>query len=167
MKKIILLLALLAGGFYWYSSRGNAQPMTEADVREFYRVQFEPANILDAEMACASMADEYHSKETVHSPGAGPNLVAFDKQQACDGARSSAEMLQKLVKATGAQPEVSYKLRSIQISADGATAAVVGSNTFRIPGKMKIQSTVTSTLVKRGGKVLTLGGSATSYMARD
>lgn len=167
MKKIILCLVLIAGGYYWYSSRGNAQPITEAEVREFYRVQFEPANLLDAEMACASLADEYSSKETVHSPGAGPNLVAFDKKQACDGARSSADMLQKLVEAAGAQPEVSYKLRSIQISADGATAVVVGSNTFRIPGKMKIQSTVNSTLVKRGGKVMTLGGTATTYMARD
>jgi hypothetical protein len=167
MKKIIVVLILLAAGFYWYSGRGKAQPISEADVREFYRVQYEPANLFDAEMACASMVEEYRSKETVHSPGAGPNLVAFDKQQACDGARTSAQMLRKLVDTAGTQPQASYELRSIQISVDGATATVVAASTFRIPGKMKVQSTGTSALIKRDGKVLSLGGDSTTYMARD
>jgi hypothetical protein len=167
MKKIIIVLALLAGGFYWYSSRGKAEQITEADVREFYRLQFLPEHVIDPEMACASMAEEYRSRQTTHSPGAGANTTTVNKQQTCEDSRSGAEMLKKIIAASGSQPQASYEIRSIQISADGAIATVSGSSNFRIPGKMKVQTTGTSSLIKRGGKVLSLGGENTIYMARD
>lgn len=167
MKKLIVVVLLLAAGIYWYSGRSDTQTITEADVREFYRLQFEPANVLDAELACASMAEEYNSVETNHSPGASPLTMTFDKKKSCDGARESAEMLKKVIAASGAQPQVSHTLRSIAISPDGATATVKVASTFRIPGRMKIQSSGTSSLVKRGDKVLALGGENTNYLARD
>lgn len=167
MKKLIVVVLLLVAGLYWYSGRSEVQTITEADVREFYRLQFEPASILDAELACTTMAEEYSSVETTHSPGAGPSTMTFDKAKSCDGARESAEMLNKVVAAGGAQPQVSYTLRSIEISPDGARATVKIASKFRIPGKMKIESSGTSSLVKRGDKVLALGGENTNYLARD
>ena len=167
MKKLIVVVLLLVVGLYWYSGRSETQTITEADVREFYRLQYEPANLLDAELACTTMADEYSSVETNHSPGAGPVTMTFDKKKSCDGARESAEMLKKVIAAAGAQPQASYTLRSIEISPDGGTATVKIASKFRIPGKMKVESSGTSSLVKRGDKVLALGGENTNYLARD
>jgi len=167
MKKLIAVVILLVAAIYWYSGRSSTQTITEADVREFYRLQFEPANFLDVEFGCASMADEYRSVQTNHSPGAGPVTTTFDKKQSCDGARESVEMLKKVIEVAGAQPQISYSLRSIDISPDGGTAKVKIASKFRIPGKMKVESSGTSSLVKRGDKVLTIDVESTNYLARD
>lgn len=167
MKKLIVVVLLLVAGLYWYSGRSDVQPITEADVREFYRLQFEPANFLDAEFGCTNIAEEYRSVQTNHSPGAAPVTTTSDKKQSCDGAREGAEMLKKLIDAARAQPQISYTIRSIEISPDGGTATVKIASTFRIPGRMKVQSSGTSSLVKRDDKVLTLNVENTNYFARD
>ena len=119
---------------------------------------------LEKENACAGMADGYHLDVVSHTPGR-PETAAFSREQACDAATAVFDMFDHLRALSGGQlqPSVRQEYKSITLSPDRKTATVEYSNKLLLGDRLLVRSVTTETLIRRTGKILSLGGRTESW----
>ena len=161
MRKWILLAALVAVAS-WYFHFGRK--MTEASVREFYSDQTELMLKLEGEPLCRLMADDYLVRDVEFS-SAGTQRSEMRRDEACSEMKQALTLFRKLSDASGGllHPIIDQKIDSIELSENNKRATVKGVSTAQIGGMLVVRSRFTETLIRRNGRILSLGGESKTW----
>ena len=155
MRKIVLL-AILAGGSWWYFI--GSRTITETHVVKFYQ-DLEHATLgRNPEALCALLAEDFKAMGTV-SMGGRRETATQDRAQTCEGYSSLYQSFEMIGQKMGGmvQLDSSYTINSIAIQPDGKSAIVDYKSSLDVAGTiMNIRSRSTDPLIRRNGKVLML-----------
>ena len=160
----ILLAGSLLSGCRDTSQSTNVQTgatqngITEAQIRQYYTDQAAALRNDDAQAICDGMADNYHQIDRSEIVGGDPNHTGtFDKAKACQSARDSITLYQRL-RAAGTPAVFTDNIDTITIAPDGASARVRYRSNATIAGRPLIEATSDETLVLHNGQVVSTGG---------
>ena len=162
MKKIVLAAALV-GAAAWYFHFGRA--MTDASIRKFYGDQTVLMAELEGEPLCKLMADDYLLKDVAFS-SSGTERSEKRRDEACADIKQALTLLNKLSNASGGilHPMFEQKIESIELSDGNKRATVKGVSTGTIGDMTLVRSRFTETLIRRNGKILSLGGESKTWL---
>jgi hypothetical protein len=161
MKTIVLLVIL--GALAWWYFDGSRR-MTEEHVRAHYTEQNRIVTALDSPSACLALADDYRI-EAVDRTAGRTQSVTLGRDQACDAATTALDMFGQVQAMSGGNvaPSVRHEYKRIALSADRKTATVEYSNKLLLGDRLVSRSRTTETLIRRSGRILSLGGRTESW----
>jgi len=161
MKKV-LLVAVLVAAASWYFHFGRK--MTDTSVRQFYNDQTELMLKLDGEPLCKLMADEYLVRDVAFS-SSGTQRTERRRDEACSEVKQAMILFGKMSDASGGvlHPMIEQKIHSVELSEGNKRATVKGVSTASIGGITIVRSRFTETLIRRNGRILSLGGESKTW----
>lgn len=161
MKKIVLLV-VLGVLVWWYFD--ESRRMSEAQVREYYQEQTRIVTALEKEHLCTALADGYRLEDMGHTPR-GPVRVTLDKDQACNVANAAIDMFAKLsAMSNGAMtPTIRYTIDRIEFSPDRKTVTVDITSKVLLGERLISRTRASETLIRRVGRIKSLGGKSESW----
>ena len=161
MKKIVIAVALIAGG-WWYFSGGRT--LTEEQVREFYAAQERATLNRDPKALCAMLADDFETTGTVTAGGRTAPKTTQKREQVCVGYDQLYASFEKIGDKMGGilQLDSQYDIHDIALASNKKSATVDVSSALDVGGTiMNIRSRATETLIRRNGKTLLLRSEGT------
>jgi hypothetical protein len=161
MKKIVLALALIVGG-WWYFIGGRT--LTEEHVREFYAAQERATLSRDPKALCALLAADFETTGTVMAGGRTSPKTTQNREQVCAAYDQLYASFEKIGDKMGGmlQLDSSYTLHDISLASNKKMATVDVSSALDVGGTiMNIRSRATETLIRRNGKTLLLRSEGT------
>lgn len=148
----VLLVVLL--GFHLL--RSQLSQLDDDLVHDYYQQHINATRQLDARAICAMLDTRYHAVDVTRTPR-GEERVELNRRQACDATRESMVMLKKVLLLTREEPDIQYKIETVDFSPDRRQATVKLNASIRIGKKVSVTIIGTETLVRRLGTVLSLG----------
>ncbi len=130
--------------------------LDEDVVYAYYQQSINATRLFDAGTLCESMHPDYRMLDISKSP-AGEERIALNRKQACDATRESMGMMRQVVAKLRVEPDFKYTIESVTLSPDRKQATVKMRAAMRIGKALSVTSSGTETLVRRFGKVLSLG----------
>ena len=163
MKKLIVLLAILAGLAWWYFD--GSRRMTEDMVRENYRAEHEALVQFDAPSLCKHLADDFQATDTVSSGGDAVEKQ-LDRQGYCDDLTKSLEAMQRLSNVSRGRvvPEFNTEIKDITLAPNRKMASVELVTTMKLGDMTLARSRGTERLIRRNGQILSAGGEFKSWV---
>jgi len=157
VKKLVLLLAVLAGLAWWYFDASRR--MTEAQVREAYSEEAEAILKFDAKELCGRLSDDFHATQTVKL-GDGYVDKQQDKNAYCNDITKSMTLMQRMSHASGGLlvPDISTEIKNVELSDDRKLAHVEIVSTARLGDTTLSRVRGTEHLIRRNGRILSMGG---------
>lgn len=132
--------------------------ITEAQIRQYYAEQSAALRDDNAQAICDGMGDDYRQTDHSQIVGGDPDHTGtFDKAKACQSARDSIALYQRL-RTAGTPVVFTDNIETITIAPDGASARVHYRNNGTIGGRPLFESTSDENLVLRNGRVVSTGG---------
>lgn len=164
MKMVLIVIACVAGGWYWFV---GSRQISASEIESFYRQENEWFTDQKTKEMCAGLDDKYFQR-TTQTSSVGRTIEEVDKAGACQAMTELVESVTALRSKFGAQVGVHIQedVGQIQISEDkkGASVHVKSVFTMGIPQAqfVKISSEMDETFIKRNGKILRLRAEGTS-----
>lgn len=161
--RLLVLLAIVAGAAWWWTHRG----IDNSQVDAFYREQVDAFVQGDPKRLCVQYADDYRGNEHQVGPRGAQDAVA-DKPQSCAGiaalfdfkARYEALRGEGVVLATSLNVEPS----DVRVARDGRSADVHLKVRMNFGGALETESEGTEHLVKRRGRLFSVGSDMVSHV---
>jgi hypothetical protein len=161
MKKIVLGVALIAAG-WWYFIGGRT--LTEEHVRAFYAEQERATLDRDPQALCDMLAGDFESVGTVTIAGHVSPKTTTNRKQTCDAYTALYAQFEKIGDKMGGilQLDSQYDIHEIALAANKKSATVDVSSGLDVGGTiMNIRGRNTDTLIRRNGKTLLLRSEGT------
>ena len=155
MKVLIVILAIVAGGWYWMK---GSKSISEADVHAHYSAQIQALADRDTKKMCAAFDDGFSGSGTTVS-AAGRVNESVDKAKACASLEeffASAKKLEAQMPG-GFQIDTEQHVQSIEISPDKKKATVAVKSVMKLGNPqmllMKFTNEQTDTFVRKNGQL--------------
>ena len=157
MKKLIVLLAVLAGFAWWYLDYSRS--MTEALVRESYSEEAEAILKFDAKLLCARLTDDFQAIQSINQGGDSVEKRQ-DKNAYCTDLTKSMNLMERMSNASGGLlvPDIDTEIKNIELTPDRKLAHVEIVSTMRVGDMTLARSRGTEHLIRRNGRILSRGG---------
>lgn len=161
MKKIVLLVIL--GVLAWWYFDGSRR-MSEEQIRAYYAEEVRIMTDLDKERLCLAMSDDYRLEDLSHTPQ-GPVRMALDKEQACTVAGAAIDMFSQLRAMSNGMlaPTIKHEIARIELSPDRKSATVETTSKILLGERLISRGRFSEKLIRRIGKIKSLGGSSESW----
>lgn len=149
-------VVLLAATVAILSYRKQVTQIDEDMVYAFYQKSINATQMLDAKTLCALMDRDYRVQDVAKTPK-GEVKTLMNRRQACEDLEKGMAEMRQLVNATGVKPEFKYTIKSIRFSPERDQAIVQMHASMRIGKVVSVDTVGTDFLVKRQGKIRSLG----------
>jgi hypothetical protein len=161
MKKIVLALALIAAGWWFFI---GSRTLTEEHVRAFYAEQERATLDRDPKALCELLASDYESVGTVTVAGHLSPKTTTNRKQTCAAYAALYTQFEKIGDKMGGilQLDSQYDIHDIALASNKKSATVDVSSALDVGGTiMNIRGRTTDTLIRRNGKTLLLRSEGT------
>lgn len=161
MKRLIVLLAVLAGIAWIYNYGGNA--LDEGEVRDFYG-RYEKAFLAqDGETLCAMTAPEFEMA-ILYRMESRQHRQVTDRERYCKANGEWSAVLRQVGRGGGELPiDFNQSITGIEIAPDEASAKVETRTTMALPG-LRMTFRTRDTVVRRRWKTLIAGSEGTAWI---
>lgn len=162
MKMLLLIAAVVAGGWYWFI---GGRQISEADVQAHYNQSLTWMDDMNQKAFCDAL-DEKYSGKSVSITAAGRLEETTDEKTACESTEKLFATVKMMNEKVGGGIVTNYAvdILSTEISADKKTATVKEKSVLKIGREnqlmLKFSTQSTETFVKRNGKLLSLSSDA-------
>jgi len=162
MKKVVLLL-VLAGLAWWYFD--GSRRIDDEAVRNHYKDMLAMYDENNADALCAQMGSEYRVVDVSFGPE-GTRRQEHDRDSACREVRRALKTIAGLGNISGGllTPDFDVEIKNITISDDHKLATVESVSTMRMGDAVLVRSRATDRLVRRVGRVRSLGGESKTWV---
>lgn len=137
--------------------RGYIARLDEDMVDAYYQQHINAMRRFDSNTLCNLMDKTYRSVDTSVSPE-GTETVESDKDSACYETDQAIRLMWAYAKEKKVEPELKYTIASVTLSEDRRRAEVQLRGSIRIDKNLQIEFTGTETLIRRWGRVRSIGG---------
>lgn len=162
MKKVVLLvvLAVLA---WWYFD--GSRRISEEAVRDHYMVMVTMYDEGNAEALCAQMDSDYRVVDVSFGPE-DTRRQELDRDSACREVKRALKTIDRLGRVSGGllTPDLDVQIKGVAISADRKLATVESISTMRLGDSVLVRSRATDRLVRRVGRIRSLGGESKTWV---
>lgn len=166
MKILWILIACVAGGWYWFV---GSRQISESDVQSYYTQELQWLDEGKSKEMCASL-DEKYSSHMIQISASGRVVEDADKIKTCQALEALFESVKKLNDKVGGGVVTNAQdnLDKIEISSDKKTATVSVRSVFKMGTEqvlmMKMTGDITETFIKRNGKLLRLSAQGKTFI---
>lgn len=165
INSIVIVVVVLVFALGLYLTRMQVSKLDDALVREYYLQHINATRSFDAKTLCDLYDKSFRITDIGPDPNGNTTAITLNRKQACAATRESMQLLHKTAKASQEVPDLTYTIESITLSPDERRATVKVRASMRIGKRFSLTSTGTETLVRRFGKVRSLGGESRTSIA--
>lgn len=157
-KRIVATFAMIAIAVVFVNVyRGYISRLDEDMVDAYYQKHINAMRRFDSNTLCNLMDKTYRSVDTSVSPD-GTETVESTKNTACRETDTAMRLMWEYAKATKTEPDLKYTIVSVTLSEDRRRAEVQLRGSIRIDKGFLIEFAGTETLIRRWGRVRSIGG---------
>ena len=156
---VVLVLAIVAGLVY-----DSGRRMSESGVREHYRDQLEAFRAADEKALCGTAAEDF-SLHVVERTDDRSSRATLDGPAACEQIKATLGLMRMMSEQTRGlvSVDLSYDIKSIEISPDGRTATVESTSTARIGDRLLSRARSKERLSRSFWRIRSHGGESQTW----